>query len=76
MTTITLSVTPTRNGHQAKISFPDGVSMGSEETFPTVSEAMTATALKLLSMPGRLKALDRAPRRRPTHSLDTSVSRD
>lgn len=63
---ITLSVTPTGNGYQATISFPDRVSMGSAETFPTISEAMTATALKLLSMPGRLKALDRGPKRRPT----------
>jgi hypothetical protein len=38
MTTITLSVTPTSNGYQATISFPDGVSMGSAETFPTLSD--------------------------------------
>jgi hypothetical protein len=33
--------------------------MSSAETYPTIAEAMTAAALKLLDMPERLEALDR-----------------
>ncbi|HEY1798277.1 MAG TPA: hypothetical protein VGG57_19335 [Stellaceae bacterium] len=60
MAEITLSATPKGNGYQAKITFPDGVSMSSAETYPTVAEAMTAAAKTLLDMPDRLIALDRA----------------
>jgi len=60
MPTITLSATPKRNGFQATVTFPgDGVSISSAETYPTIAEALTAAALKLLDMPERLEAMDR-----------------
>ncbi|WP_413991192.1 hypothetical protein ACMDCR_03495 [Labrys okinawensis] len=59
MSTITLSATPKGNGYQATVSFPDGVSMSSAETYPTIAEALTAAALKMLDMPERLEALDK-----------------
>lgn len=59
MTEITLSATPKGNGYQATVNFPDGVSISSAETYPTIAEAMTAAALKLLEMTDRLEALDR-----------------
>jgi hypothetical protein len=73
MVTITLSATPGGNGYQGTISFSDDgsgpkpwVSISSAETYPTIAEAMTAAALKLLSMPKRLEALDRVdPPARP-----------
>lgn len=58
MPTITLSATPEGNGYQATVTFSEGVSMSSAETYPTIAEAMTAAALKLLVMPERLEALD------------------
>lgn len=49
MPTITLSATPKGNGYQATVTFPDdGVSISSAETYPTIAEAMTAAAMKLL----------------------------
>ncbi len=60
MPTITLSATPRGNGFQATVTFPDnGVSISSAETYPTIAEALTAAALKLLDMPERLEAMDR-----------------
>jgi hypothetical protein len=59
MPEIQLSATPRGNGYQATVTFPDGVSISSAETYPTIAEAMTAAALKLLGMPQRLEALDR-----------------
>ncbi|OCX33131.1 hypothetical protein QU42_00230 [Bradyrhizobium sp. UASWS1016] len=59
MASIQLSATPKGNGYQATVTFPDGVSMSSEETYPTIAEAITAAAIKLLDMPERLAALDR-----------------
>jgi hypothetical protein len=64
MPTITLSVT-TGNGSQATVTLPDGISISSAETYPSIAEAMTAAAMKLLNMPERLEALDR---------LETSIS--
>lgn len=58
MTTVTLSATPKGNGYQATVTFADGVSMSSAETYPSIAEAMTAAARKLLDMPERLEALD------------------
>ena len=58
MTEIKLLATPKGNGYQATATFSDGVSMSSAETYPTIAEAMTAAALKLLDMPERLQALD------------------
>lgn len=60
MTSITLSATLKGNGYQATVTFSDGVSISSAETYPTIPEAMTAAALKLLDMPERLDALDRS----------------
>jgi len=65
MTTITLSATPKGNGYQATITFADGVSMSSAETYPSIAEAVTAAARKLLDMPERLEALD-TPQTIPT----------
>jgi hypothetical protein len=58
MPTITLSATPKGNGYQATVTFSDGISMSSAETYPTIAKAMTAAALKLLDMRERLEALD------------------
>ena len=55
---VTLSATPKGNGYQATITFSGGVSMSSAEINPTIAEAMTAAAKKLLDMPDRLLALD------------------
>lgn len=60
MSTITLSTTPKGNGYQATVTYPTGVSMSSAETYPTIAEALTAAALKMLEMPERLEALDKA----------------
>lgn len=66
MPTITLSATPKGNGYQATVTFPDGISISSAETYPSIAEAMTAAAMKLLDMPERLEALD---------CLETSAAR-
>jgi hypothetical protein len=60
MPTILLSATPKGNGYQAAVTFPDGVSISSAEIYPTIAEAMTAAAIKLLDMPQRLEALDQS----------------
>lgn len=59
MLTIQLSATPKGNGYQATVTFPDGVSVSSEETYPTIAEAIAAAAIKLLDMPECLATLDR-----------------
>ncbi|MBU2031161.1 MAG: hypothetical protein KKG69_03745 [Alphaproteobacteria bacterium] len=58
MTEVKLSAAPRGNGFQSTVSFPNGVSMNSAETYPTVSEALAAAALKLIDMPDRLAAFD------------------
>jgi hypothetical protein len=58
MPTIQLSATPKGNGYQATVTFPDGVSINSAETYPTIGEAIAAAAMKLLDMPERLARLD------------------
>lgn len=60
MPTIELSATPKGNGYQATVTFPDGVSLSSAETYPTIAEAIAAAARKLLDMPDRLEALDKS----------------
>lgn len=60
MHTIELSATPKGNGYQATVTFPDGVSMSSAETYPTIAEAIPAAARKLLDMPDRLNALGKS----------------
>lgn len=46
-------------GYQATVIFPDGVSLSSEETYPTIAEALAAAAIKLLDMSERLATFDR-----------------
>jgi hypothetical protein len=58
MLAIQLSATPKGNGYQATVTFPDGVSISSDETYPTIGEAIAAAAMKLLDMPDRLARLD------------------
>jgi len=66
MTTITLSAAPKGNGYQAIVTLPDGVSISSAETYPSIAEAMTAAAMRLLAMPERLETLDHSEMRTPT----------
>jgi hypothetical protein len=58
--TIQLSVEQKGNGFQATVTFPDGVSMSSAETYPSIAEAMAAAARKVLETPERLAALDQS----------------
>jgi hypothetical protein len=58
MPAIQLSARPKGNGYQATVTFPDGVSISSDETYPTIGEAIAAAAVKLLDMPDRLARLD------------------
>ena len=60
MPVVQLSATPKGNGYQATVSFPGGVSVSSEETYPTIAEAIGAAARKLLDMPHRLAELDQS----------------
>lgn len=57
MSEVTLSATPKGNGFQATVTFSNGVALSSAETFPTIPQAITAAALKLLEMPERIEAL-------------------
>jgi hypothetical protein len=57
MTAVTLSATPKGNGYQATVVLPDGVSISSAETYPSIADAITAAAMKLLDMPERLAVL-------------------
>ncbi|MEO6218434.1 MAG: hypothetical protein ABIO86_20575 [Sphingomonas sp.] len=63
MNQVTLTATPKDNGFQATVSFDGSVTMSSAETYPSISEAITAAAIKLLNMPERVAALD------PDHPL-------
>lgn len=58
MTAITLSASPKGNGYQATVTYPDGVSISSAETYPSIAEALTVAVMKLLDMPDRLSVLD------------------
>lgn len=64
MGNVTLSATPKGNGYQATVIFPGegaipgGVVISSAETYPTIAEAISAAALKLLEMPDHLEQLD------------------
>jgi hypothetical protein len=49
---------PSGNGFQATIRFDGTVSISSAETYPSISEANTAAATKLLNMPDRIEWLD------------------
>ena len=59
MMNITLSAIPKGNGYQAEITYSDGVSMSSAETYPSIAEAIAGAVTKLLNMPDRLTNLDR-----------------
>ena len=59
MASVTLSATPKGNGFQATVSCDGWVSISSAETYPTMAEAISAAAMKLLDMPERLEAMDR-----------------
>jgi hypothetical protein len=59
MASVTLSATPKGNGFQATVSYDGWVSISSAETYPTMAEAISAAAIKMLDMPERLEALDR-----------------
>jgi len=54
-----LSATPKGNGFQATVSYDGWVSISSAETYPTMAEAISAAAIKMLDMPERLEAMDR-----------------
>lgn len=71
MPIVQLSATSQGNGYQATVTFPDGVSMSSEETYPTIAEAIAAAARKLLDMPERLAGLDRRDGVDPGHRPST-----
>jgi hypothetical protein len=62
MSEITLSATLKDNGYQATVTFPNGVSVSSAETYPTMAEAIVAAAEKLMTMPERLAELHRPHR--------------
>ena len=59
MASVTLSATPKGNGFQATVRYDGWVSISSAETYPTMAEAISAAAIKMLDMPERLEALDR-----------------
>jgi hypothetical protein len=60
MTQITLSATPMGNDYQGAITYSYGVSISSAETYPTMAEAISAAAIKMLDMPERLEEIDRS----------------
>jgi len=59
MASVTLSGTPKGNGFQATVSYDGWVSISSAETYPTIAEAISAAAIKMLDIPERLEAMDR-----------------
>ena len=60
MVDVTLSATHKGNGYQGTITYSYGVSISSAETFPTIAEAITAAAIRMLDMPERLDEFDRS----------------
>jgi hypothetical protein len=48
---------PKGNGYQATVTLPDGASMSSAESYPSIREATTAAAIKLLALPERIAAI-------------------
>ena len=63
MASVTLSATPSGNGYQATVSYDGWVEINSAETYPTIAEAISAAAIKMLYMPERLQAMDREAQR-------------
>jgi hypothetical protein len=62
MARIALSSAPTGNGYQGTIAFSRAVSISSAETFPTLVEAITGAAIKVLELPGQTQKIDRSER--------------
>jgi hypothetical protein len=58
MASVTLSATPSGKGYQATVSYDGWVFINSAETYPTIAEAISAAAIKMLDMPERLEAMD------------------
>jgi len=56
---VSLEATPKGNGYQATVIYGHGVRISSAETYPTIAEALTAAAEKILAMPERLAEFDR-----------------
>jgi hypothetical protein len=59
MASVTLSATPSGNGYQATVGYDGWVEVNFAETYPTIAEAITAAAIKMLDMRERLEAMDR-----------------
>ena len=62
MAKIALSAAPTGKGYQRTITYSCAVSISSAETFPTIAEAISAAAIKMLEMPERTEKIDRSER--------------
>ncbi len=60
MAKIAPSAAPGGHGYQVTIAYSRAVSIGSAETFPTLVEAITAAAIKMLELPGRTEKIDRS----------------
>jgi hypothetical protein len=60
MAQITLSATPSGNGYRGTTAYFYGVSISSAETYPTIAEAISAGAIKMLEMPDRVEEIDRS----------------
>lgn len=60
MAQITLSAAPRGNHYQQAIIYYHGVSKSSAGQSPTMAEAISAAAIKLLEMPERLEEFDRS----------------
>jgi hypothetical protein len=58
MTSVSLTATPAGKGYKATIAFQDGVCISSAENYPSIGDAISAAAMKLLNMPDRLDGLD------------------
>lgn len=58
MPQISLSATPKGNGFQGTITYSYCVSISSAETYPTIAEAISAAAIKMLEMPEHLEEID------------------
>jgi hypothetical protein len=60
MAKIALTAAPTGNGYQGTITYSYGVSISPAQTYPTIAEAISAAAIKMLEMPERLEEIDRS----------------
>ena len=60
MAQISLSATPKGSRFQGTITYPYGVSISLAETYPTIAEAISAAAIKMLEMLERLEEIDRS----------------